>query len=267
LKIISFNYEREPPWFFPYIENYFHFFYDIKFECKDIKKSEIKFSLNIKLDGFNGVVMYIYKPKINKIEFDLISFESTPIQLIKDLHYFPQYYKGQETLDFIIIPFGYFNEENKLITSIRCNDTEYSYQMFSWIPSLLFKNVKSVIKVGNVYRELIPLDDGWGYYFEFSKSFKGNKKELLSNLVNIISRFDENPNVEISTTDLKSVIKKTNDFIFTIPNETKYNEFDLFLVELKRLRNNISQFSKEDLLFELDSLIKFYSRLLKSLKK
>ncbi|MHA2325458.1 MAG: hypothetical protein ACXACB_08660, partial [Promethearchaeota archaeon] len=60
--MILYNLKREAPWFFQHIENYYHLFMNIKFENKLTILEQIEFSVELSLEGFEGLIFYMYKP-------------------------------------------------------------------------------------------------------------------------------------------------------------------------------------------------------------
>jgi hypothetical protein len=259
MNLISFSHERAPPWAFPYIEHYSHFFFDMKFDKGDVKKQHIEFTLKMDLKGFKGLLFYIYKPRPSKIFFDLINIQVDGTHKIQKLFVDLQHYKFGESVDFMIIPFGLFNRDNKLKPSLICNDVESAFQIFYWTPSFLFKNVKSIIKIDNKYNELIPLDDFVGYYYHFEPYFKGNKTEFLFNLINSLCRLDNSDDIEPMVDEIKSLIAKANEHLFELTQKTIPLEMNSILKELERLKYNLDQLSKVEIFNWLDNLIEFYS--------
>lgn len=258
--MMSFSSEREPPWFFPYIESYYHLFLDIKFAKFDSSSERLYFSIDLDFQGFEGLLFYIYKSRPNKIEFDIIDHKEDLIHSVKNLYIDLKPNQSAASLDFIIIPFGYFREDNKFTPTIRCGNIDSSYQLFKWAPSTLFKNIKSIIKIANKYDELIPLDDYKGIFFSFDNSFKGNKTEYLFNLINLLCRFDNTPGIESMVLNIKSLISKSNEFLFELTQKEIPIEMQNLLKELDRLKFNIDSLSKEEIFNWLDNLIDFYSK-------
>ena len=251
--------DRSPPWFFNHIQSFSHILFDIKFDKCNVDKDRIDFDIELDVRGFEGLLFFIYKPNTRDVQFDIINQKEDSIHTLKNLHYYQSIDTQSNPVDFIIIPFGQFNENNKLIPSIKCNDGESGYQVFTWIPSMLFKKVKSIIKVGNQYEELIPLDDYDAYYFHLESSFKGNKTEMLFNLHNILINLESSEEANVSVSDIKSLITKTNEFLFEISQKPIPIEMQDLLKELKRLKFNLSNLSKEEIYTWLDNLINYYS--------
>jgi hypothetical protein len=164
-----------------------------------------------------------------------------------------------QSIDFGILPFGQFREDNKMYVTVESKKYESSFQMFTWMPSLLFKNVKSIIRIDNKYGELIPLDDPHGYYYHFDYSFKGNKTEMLFSLINTLCDFDTNPTYESCVAGIKSVIAKTNEFLFELSEKAVPLDLKSILKELERLKFNIDNLSKEEIFNWIDNIIDYYS--------
>ena len=254
------NLAREPPWFFPYIENYSHMLLDIKFhKCENISE-RLDFLIEMDLRGFEGLLFYIYRPNHKIIKFDIINHKEDSIHKLEDLYYEVKKDASIQGLDFIFIPFGHFTEENKFTPKVKARYAEPTYQIFTWSPSLLFKKVKSIIKIDNKYNELIPIDDVQGYYYNLEVSFKGNKTEYLFNLINVLCNFDNSPQYESIVNEIKSVISKSNEYLFELSMTDIPIEMENLLRELERLKFNIDNLSKEEIFNWLDDLIDFYSR-------
>lgn len=254
------NLVRQPPWFFPYIENYSHILLDIKFlKCEGISE-KLDFLIETDLRGFEGLLFYIYKPNHNIIKFDIINHKEDSIHKLENLFYEIKKGTSIQGLDFIFIPFGHFTEDNKFTPKIKARYAEPTYQVFTWSPSLLFKKVKSIIKIDNKYNELIPIDDVQGYYYNLDISFKGNKTEYLFNLINLLCSFDNSPQYESIVNEIKSLISKTNEFLFELSMSDIPIEMQNLLKELERLKFNIDNLNKEEIFNWLDDLIDFYSR-------
>jgi len=49
--MISFEAERNPPWFFQYIENYSHILLDLRFKADNLNQEVITFSLDLEIQG------------------------------------------------------------------------------------------------------------------------------------------------------------------------------------------------------------------------
>ncbi len=256
---MSFSSKREPPWFFQYIESYSHILLDIKFDKFDITRDKIDFSIHLDVRGFEGLLFYIYKPRPSQIEFDVVNQKEVNVHKLEDLHVDIMNKKSpRRSLDFIIIPFGYFKESNKFIPSVYTGRVENTYQIYTWSPSLLFKNVKSIIKISNKYNELIPYDDVERYYYNFDASFKANKTEHLFNLINLLVSFDNLEGIEPIVSEIKRLISKTNEFLFELSQKEIPIEMQNLLRELERLKFNLDNLSKEEIFNWLDDLISFY---------
>jgi hypothetical protein len=174
------------------------------------------FSLDIEIQGFEGILFYIYKPSLNQIEFDILDHRTELIHTLKNLYINVKDYSSSDSLDFIIIPFGYFKENHKFIPVLHSGKIESNFQTFNWTPSLLFKNIKSVIKIANKYEEVIPKEYFDRYYYQFESAFKGNKTEYLFSLINILVRLEDMPNMEPIVSKVKILISKTNEMLFEL---------------------------------------------------
>ena len=257
--MISFSYNRAPPWFFQFAEHYAHYFLDIKFDKQNDLKEFLEFSIKLELTGFEGLLFYIYQVSDNRLVFDVIDHKVDSIHNIEGLEVQLNSGTESQSVDFGILPFGQFREDNKMYVTVECKKYESSFQIFTWMPSLLFKNVKSIIKIDNKYGELIPLDDPHGYYYHFDHSFKGNKTEMLFSLINTLCDFDTNPIYESCVAGIKSVIAKTNEFLFELSEKAVPIDLKSILKELERLKFNIDNLSKEEIFNWIDNIIDYYS--------
>jgi len=259
--VLSFDSTRPPPWFFQFIENYSHLFLDLKFNKKDDFEELVEFSIKLELRGFEGLIFYVYRSAHNKMRFDVINQKVDSIHVIEGLQVEMGGPRPLESIDFIIIPFGHFKADNRFLPSVECKKYESSYQIFQWIPSLLFKNVRSIIRIDNKFHELIPLDDvsGSGYYYNFSYTFKGNKTEMLFSLINTLSEIDTNMEYDSLAPDIKELITKTNEHLFELSEKKVPLEMQNMLKELERLKFNIDNLSKEEIFNWLDDIIDYYS--------
>ncbi len=257
--MIAFDGARDPPWFFQYIESFSHLFLDIKFKTKDLTINTLNFSLDLDFTGFDGLIFYIYKPKANKFEFDIIDHRTEVIHTLKNLYISLEDYRPQDSVDFVIIPFGQFKEENRFIPTIHSGDVQSSYQIFAWSPSILFKNIKSVIRISNRYNEIVPMDAYGGYHYHFDISFKGNKTEFVFTLINILVRLENLPDIEPIVPNIKSLVSKTNELLFELCQRSIPLDMNALLRELERLKFNIDHLTKEEIFNWIDNLIDFYS--------
>ncbi|GAH12326.1 unnamed protein product, partial [marine sediment metagenome] len=64
----------------------------------------LNFSFDLEIQGFEGLIFYIYKPSFNRIEFDILDHRNEMIHTIKDLYINVKDYSSSDSLDFIIIP-------------------------------------------------------------------------------------------------------------------------------------------------------------------
>jgi len=219
----------------------------------------LNFSLDIEIQGFEGLIFYIYKPALNRIEFDILDHRIDLINTIKNLYINVNDYSSSDSLDFIIIPFGHFKEDHKFIPVVHSGKIESNYRTFTWSPSLLFKNIKSVIKIANKYEEIIPREYFDRYFYQFDSSFKGNKTEFLFSLINILVSLEDIPNVDPLVSKVKELISKTNELLFELCQRSIPLEMINLLKEIERLKFNVDNLSKEEIFNWLDDLLKFYS--------
>ena len=257
--MISFEAERNPPWFFPYIENYSHIVLDMRFKTENATVDMLNFTLDLEIQGFDGLLFYIYRPSLNRIEFDILDHRTELVHTLKNLYIDVNDYKSSDSLDFIILPFGYFKEDHKFIPVIHSGKIESNFQLFNWTPSLLFKNIKSVIKIANRYEEVVPREYFDRYYYQFDSSFKGNKTEFLFSLINILVRLEDMPHIEPLASKVKILISKTNEMLFELVQRSIPLELIDLLKEIERLKFNIGNLSKEEIFKWLDDLLKQYS--------
>jgi hypothetical protein len=257
--MISFEAERNPPWFFPYIENYSHIMLDMRFKTEEASTDMFNFSLDLEVQGFEGLIFYIYKPSLNRIEFEILDHRTELIHTIKNLYINTNDYSSSDSLDFIIIPFGHFKEDHKFIPVVHSGKIESNFQIFTWTPSLLFKNIKSVIKIANKYEEIIPREYFDRYYYQFDSSFKGNKTEFLFSLINILVRLEDMPNVEPLVSKVKLLISRTNEMLFELCQRSIPVDLITLLKEIERLKFNVDNLSKQEIFNWLDDLLNSYS--------
>lgn len=259
------NLKREAPWFFPHLENYYHLFLNIRFRNTIITKKEIKFSLELNLRGYEGLLFHMYKSNSRKLQFGLHKHSIDQTHKIKDLHFVLDEY-SLNSLDFVIIPFGYFKNEHKFNIRIESENVESSFDVYAWESSNLFKNIKSVIRIDNQYTELIPFDDYSEYYFQVERSFKGNQTGRLFDIINLLLELDKSrdeinnePLFDPLDLEIKSLVSKTNQFLFELCQTSIPLEMQNLLRELERLKFNIDNLSKEEIFNWLDNLIAFHS--------
>ncbi len=260
-----FNLKRDTPWFFQHLENYYHLFLNARFNNEAKSKKNVEFSIEFSLQGFEGLIFYMYKPDIKKVRFDLYKHSIDQAYTIDDLN-FNLRNNSTNSLDFVIIPFGYFKDEHKFNLDIRSNEVETSFDIYSWSPSNLYKHFKSVIKIANQYSELIPIDDYKGYYFQFNKAFKGNETGRLFDLINLLVDFDRSvdeidntPMFDPMDSEIKSLVSKSNEFMFELCQKSVPLDIRNIVRELERLKFNIDNLTKVEIFNWLDDLINFYS--------
>lgn len=260
-----FNLKRDAPWFFQYLDNYYHLFLDVRFNDGANIKKDVSFSVELSLQGFEGLLFYMYKPDLRKVKFGLYKHSFDQTHEIDELN-FTLNNTTINSLDFVIIPFGYFKDEHRFNLDIRSKELESSFDIHAWAPSNLYKHIKSVIKIDNKYAELIPLDDYKGYYFQFSSSFKGNETGRLFNLINLlvdldksVDELDNTPLFEPMDSEIKSLVSKSNEFLFELCQTSIPLDVKNIVRELERLKFNVDNLSKEEIFNWLDDLINFYS--------
>lgn len=260
-----FNLKREAPWFFQYLENYYHLYLNVRFNNGEIIRRDIDFLVEFSLQGFEGLLFYMYKPDTKKIKFNLFKHSVDQTYEIRNLIFSLKDVKIN-SLDFVIIPFGYFKEEHQFNLDIRSTHVESSFDLFAWSPSNLYKNVKSVIRIANQYSELIPIDDYKRYYFQFDSAFKGNETGRLFDLINLlvdldgaVDELDNTPLFESMDSEIKSLVSKSNEFLFELCQTSVSLDVRNVIRELERLKFNIDSLSKEEIFNWLDDLIAFYS--------
>jgi hypothetical protein len=260
-----FNLKRDTPWFFQYLEYYYHVFLDVRFNNGVVVKKDIKFSVEFNLQGFEGLLFYMYKPADKRIRFDLYKHSVDQVYTFDDLS-FTLTEQPVNLLDFVIIPFGYFKDEHKFNLDIKSKDVESSFDLYAWAPSNLYKHVKSVIRIANQYSELIPIDDYRGFFFQFNSTFKGNETGRLFDLINLlvdldktVDELDNTPIFEAMDSEIKSLVSKSNEFLFELCQRSVPLDIKNILRELDRLKFNIDSLSKEEIFNWLDDLVNFYS--------
>ncbi len=259
------NLKREAPWFFHYLENYNHLFFNIRLNNKHNVKEETKFSVELNLQGYEGLIFYLYKKNSRKLNFGLYKHSVDQIHDINDLNLVLD--QGlSNSLDFVIVPFGYFKDEPKFNVRFDCDELETSFDIYAWESSSLFKNLKSVIRIDNQYNELIPIDDYKGYYYQIERSFKGNQTGRLFDLVNLLLELDKSRDelnnetlFEPMDREIKTLVSKTNEFLFELCQTSIPLEMKSLLRELERLKFNVDNLSKEEIFNWLDNLVDFYS--------
>ena len=264
--MILINLKREGPWFFHYLENYNHLFFDIRLNNVNNVQGEVKFSLELNLQGYEGLIFYIYKENSRKLSFGLYNHSVDQIHNISNLNLVLKK-EVSNSLDLVVVPFGYFKDEHKIFLKFECEGIETSFDIFAWESSNLFKNLKSDIRIDNQYTELIPIDDYKSYYFQVERSFKGNQTGRLFDLVNLLVELDKSrdeldnePLFEPMDTEIKVLVSKTNEFLFELCQTSIPLEMKSLLRELERLKFNIDNLSKEEIFNWIDNLIDYYNR-------
>lgn len=246
-----------------HLENYYYLFLDLDFNKSIIPEQNIELEIKLELQGFTGLLFYSYRPIDKKLKFDILNNPSDGIHSLDKLS-FDLSKKSGNSYDFIIVPFGHFKNENRLKILIKCSKVQINYKLHAWTPSNLFKNVKSVIKIQNKYLELKPIEhDDNQYHLE--SWFKANDSKLIFDLINSLSYIEGKEDIEISVSDIKSVISKTNEFLFDISKKSQKLE-ELISIErrdiideLKTLKGNVKTLSKKKILICIDDIITKYS--------
>ncbi|MFX1326711.1 MAG: hypothetical protein ACFE91_01020 [Promethearchaeota archaeon] len=259
------NLKRDHPWFFQYLENYYHLFLNIRFNNGTNLRRSIHFSVEFSLQGFEGLLFYMYKPAFKRVRFDLYRHSFEHAYIIDNLNFILTK-EAINSLDFVIIPFGYFKDEHQFNLDIRSSEVESSFDLYAWAPSSLYKHIKSVIRIDNQYSELIPIDDYRGFFFQFDSSFKGNETGRLFDLINLLADLnkmvdesDNTPLFEGMDFEIKSLVTKSNEFLFELCQRSVPLDIKNILRELERLKFNIDNLSKEEIFNWLSDLIAFYS--------
>ncbi len=275
--------EDDPPWFSQFLVNFSHFLVRAIFEKKQDSKIAIKnikntpsevvfldlsknknknlkynhFSLELGLIGFKGMIFYIYNPSRNKIRFDVFKHSSDRIHSFNHLYAENSWEEGFN-VDFIIVPFGKFENNNKLTISFRCENHDITSKVYYWTSSRLYKNLRSIITV-NKYLELKQnISKGSNHpFYSIGSWFSGNLKETLKNLVNNVAGLDGREDIDLEAYEMKSLISKTNDFLLRIPEFS--SAYDHLLKELKSLKEKVEFLSKSSICSSLDDIIDYYS--------
>lgn len=260
-----FNLKYNTPWFFQYLEYYYHIFLNVRFNNGTFAKKDVNFSIDLSLQGFEGLLFYMYMPDAKKIKFDLYRHSLDQAYEISNLN-FVLNKDTSNSLDFVIIPFGYFKDEHKFNLDIQSDELESSFELHAWAPSNLYKHLKSIIKIDNKYSELIPIDDFKGYYFQFNSSFKGNETGRLFDLINLlvdldktVDELDNTPLFYAMDSEIKKLVTKSNEYLFELCHTSVSLDIRNIVRELERLKFNIDSLSKEEIFNWLDDLIAFYS--------
>ncbi|MBN1217104.1 MAG: hypothetical protein JXA99_16915 [Candidatus Lokiarchaeota archaeon] len=237
-------------WIYQFIEKFSHFFIKIYFKNEDINIEDIKFNFKIKLEGFNGILFYIYKSDANKITFDLLNHPMDQMHTISDLVYSPKD-NSSMNLDFFLIPFGRFKNDNQISLIITSADFQVKFKFYIWTPSLLFKNIKSIIKINNQYAELEPIYKGHNNFYQIENWFKANENSTIFQMINLLTEVDEYCGID----NIKNLISKSNALVFKKPKEHIKSLID----DLNELKNKAIDMSKEDIINSLKDVISFYS--------
>jgi hypothetical protein len=254
----AFNIKPAPEWIFSYIENYYHLLFKLK--LIEAGFENIKFSINLGVFGFEGLLFYVFKSSRNKIKFDILNHRVDKYHTIEKLGCTPNELKSN-FLDFVVIPFGQFKADPRVYISYKFEHVEYEFKLFQWIPSSLFKHFKSIIKVNPEYSELeAKLDDKNNLYFELDSAFKGNDSGYLFNIINLLTNLESKSTSEHMVSDIKNLISKTNEYLFEVSEPSIPFEMRKLLGELERMSNNIENLSKDQISEWIDDILNYYSK-------
>ncbi|MFX1398773.1 MAG: hypothetical protein ACFFAS_17215 [Promethearchaeota archaeon] len=280
-----FPYQMEkPPWFSQYLMNFSHFLIHGSFENKDIirikkaasnktpfdlvlinlskklkQKSNLRYlKLEIGLKGFKGIIFYMYETSPNRLHFDIFKHSIDRIHTLDNLYFENLDEKDRFDIDVVIIPFGKFESNNKLSLSLSCENYEITSSIFYWSSSHLYKNLRSIIKVSK-YKEL--KQDArlnfTNHSYSIGQWFTANLKEHVETLVNIITSLDGREDTDLDAYEMKSLIKKTNDFLLRIPENSMLYEH--LLKELQSLKEKVEFLSKKKITSSINDIIDYYS--------
>ena len=214
--------------------------------------------MDIEFIGFEGILFYIYCPFPDEVNFDILLYKINKSHNISNL----KYASGEEdnqTFDFILIPFGHLNSQNKLFLSIKSDEKILSYTAYAWAPSSLFKKMKSIIRIDNEYSRLNPITDYYSYYFTLANWFKANETNNLFNIINLLVNYEFSTEIEPDVNDIKELIHKSNEYMFELSDDSEENLIKNFVMELKRLKNNVSNLSRNEVIHWLDDIIDYYA--------
>ncbi len=250
--MIPFRLKPDPLRLEKYLENYSHFLLKLNPEGKPLSSSEIKYKMEMGLQGFKGLIFYIYLNKLDYVKFDLLDYRDKQIHYLEDIIFEKEQYRDT-VLSFIVIPFGYFEDDNRITIKMFSDELLSNFKLFTWTPSYLFKHVKSIIKVKNEYIELVHKTDFRGIYFKIESWFKANENKFLLSIVNLISNMDD----FCETSDIKMLITKANEYLFDIGEEDHLTNI---LKDLKELIDNSSDLSKELIVDEIRRINSVYKK-------
>ncbi|MEJ2251109.1 MAG: hypothetical protein P8Y97_15830 [Candidatus Lokiarchaeota archaeon] len=194
------------------------------------------------------------------MKFDILNHRVDKYHTIENLSCIPNELQSN-FLDFVIIPFGQFKGDSEIYVSYKFENIEYEFKLFQWIPSNLFKHIKSIIKINPDYSELeARLDDKNNLYFKLDNIFKGNDSGYLFNVINLLTNLDSDSQSEHMVPDIKNLISKTNEYLFEISEPSIPFEMRKLLRELERLNNNIGNLSKDQISEWISDLLNYYSK-------
>ncbi len=243
---------RDTFWIYQFIEKFSHFFIKIKFEETPSSINSINFDLKLKVEGFKGFIFYIYKSEIDKLKFDLINNPTNQMHKISNLNFIPKDISAR-VLDFFIIPFGLFNNDNQISLIFSSPDFQIKFQFLVWTPSYLFKNIKSIIKINNQYVELKPIYEGYNNFYQVENWFKANESGSIFQMINLLTEVDEFCGID----NIKNLISRTNDLVFSKsePEDQVLN----IINDLRNLKKKVIDISKEEIINTIENIINYYS--------
>ncbi|MBY8982601.1 MAG: hypothetical protein KGD57_06615 [Candidatus Lokiarchaeota archaeon] len=241
---------RDTFWIYQFIENFSHFFIKIRFKDIPITTNLIKYNLKLKIEGFNGILFYIYRSNIDRITFDLLNHPMDQMHKIDDLEFTPKDISNK-VLDFFLIPFGRFKNDNQISLIISSADFQVQFKFYVWTPSFLYKNIKSIIKINNQYIELEPIYKGHNNFYQVENWFKANENSTIFQMINLLTEVDEYCGID----NIKNLISRTNDLVFKKPEDHVIN----ILNDLKELKIKALDISKDEIINTIKDIINFYS--------
>jgi len=251
------------PWLFPNLENYSHLLLNLKFKSKSSSELGIpskKFFLRIEINGFEGLLLYIYNIS-DSLKFDLLN---NPIDVEHQLNFtIPRrFFNSNENFYLCLIPFGFLKTDHKIIFSSEMEDFNVIKQLYAWCPSFLFRNIKSIIKINNSYEGVLPKFEFPTTNFHLENWFKSNETSAIFNLINLISKLESMDYLDfkVNSEEVKNLINKTNEYLFEIVEHKRPLDPSFILTELIRLRNNIEFLSKKNIVNWLNDIINYYSK-------
>ncbi|MBY9007863.1 MAG: hypothetical protein KGD63_14065 [Candidatus Lokiarchaeota archaeon] len=237
-------------WIYQFIEKFSHFFIKITFKNTLASADKIKFNLKLKLEGFNGILFYIYKSDADKINFDLLNHPMDQMHNVNDLLFTPKE-DSNKVLDFFVIPFGRFKNDNQISLIISSADFQVKFKFYIWTPSLLFKNIKSIIRINNQYIELEPIYKGHNNFYQVENWFKANDNSAIFQMINLLTEVDEYCGID----NIKSLISRSNELVFKKPKD----QIIEIINDLVELKNKAIDMSKDEIINSIKDMVNFYS--------